>query len=122
MQLLNRTGLLYTLLTGKLLLSSTSYAASSDGDRPPVLVAHSSNAQSTAAPNIVFILTDDQDLHLNSLNYMPYLQRHLVGQGTSYQRHYCTIAICCPSRVSLWTGKAAHNTNVTDVSPPYGNY
>jgi hypothetical protein len=22
--------------------------------------------------------------------------------------------------VSLWTGKLAHNTNVTDVNPPYG--
>lgn len=73
-------------------------------------------------PNVVFILTDDQDLHLNSLEYMPFLQKHLVEQGTSYQRHYCTIAVCCPSRVSLWTGQAAHNTNVTDVSPPYGTY
>lgn len=71
-------------------------------------------------PNIVFILTDDQDLHMDSLAYMPYLQKHLVDEGTSYERHYCTIALCCPSRVSLWTGKAAHNTNVTDVSPPYG--
>ncbi|KAF2183305.1 Arylsulphatase [Zopfia rhizophila CBS 207.26] len=73
-------------------------------------------------PNIVFILTDDQDLHLGSLDYMPLLRKHLVEQGTSYKRHFCTIAICCPSRVSLWTGQAAHNTNVTDVSPPYGGY
>lgn len=71
-------------------------------------------------PNIVFILTDDQDLHMDSLSYMPYLKKHLTDRGTSYQRHYCTVALCCPSRVSLWTGKAAHNTNVTDVNPPYG--
>ena len=80
------------------------------------------NAEALAKPNVVFILTDDQDLHMNSLEYMPFLQKHLVEQGTSYQRHYCTIAVCCPSRVSLWTGQAAHNTNVTDVSPPYGTY
>lgn len=71
-------------------------------------------------PNFVFIITDDQDLHLNSLDYMPLVKKHLGKQGTFYKQHYCTISICCPSRVSLLTGKAAHNTNVTDVSPPYG--
>ncbi|KAF7892718.1 uncharacterized protein EAF02_000256 [Botrytis sinoallii] len=42
--------------------------------------------------------------------------------GQKNDRHYCTTAICCPSRVTLWTGKNAHNTNVTDVAPPYGGY
>ncbi|KAF2450826.1 Arylsulphatase [Karstenula rhodostoma CBS 690.94] len=73
-------------------------------------------------PNFVFIITDDQDLHLGSLDYMPLVKKHLGKQGTFYKQHYCTISICCPSRVSLLTGKAAHNTNVTDVSPPYGGY
>lgn len=75
-----------------------------------------------AGPNIVFILTDDQDLHMESLSYMPLVQKHLINRGTFYRRHFCTIALCCPSRVSLWTGKAAHNTNVTDVNPPYGTF
>ncbi|XMA11831.1 hypothetical protein WAI453_004622 [Rhynchosporium graminicola] len=73
-------------------------------------------------PNIVVILTDDQDIHLQSLDYMPLLKKHILDEGTSYTRHYCTTAICCPSRVTLWTGKDAHNTNVTDVFPPYGGY
>lgn len=71
-------------------------------------------------PNIVFILTDDQDLHMQSLDYLPLIKKHLTDKGTFYKRHYCTTAICCPSRVSLWTGKLAHNTNVTDVNPPHG--
>jgi N-acetylglucosamine-6-sulfatase len=71
-------------------------------------------------PNIVFILTDDQDLHMDSLDYMPLLQKYIINEGTFYKRHYCSTAICCPSRVTLWTGKYAHNTNVTDVFPPYG--
>ena len=66
-------------------------------------------------PSIVFILTDDQDLHLNSLDYTPLIKKHLLDQGTFFKRHFCTIALCCPSRVSLWTGKAAHNT----VRPHY---
>ncbi|KAI4862398.1 Arylsulphatase [Hypoxylon rubiginosum] len=73
-------------------------------------------------PNIVFILTDDQDLHMNSLDYMPFVQKHLLDHGTLFRRHFCTTALCCPSRVTLWTGKAAHNTNVTNVVPPYGGY
>ena len=71
-------------------------------------------------PNIVFILTDDQDLHMGSLNYIPLVQKHLIDKGTLYKKHFCTTALCCPSRVSLWTGKQAHNTNVTDVNPPHG--
>jgi arylsulfatase A-like enzyme len=73
-------------------------------------------------PNIVFVLTDDQDLHMQSLDYMPLIKKHLIDQGTLYKRHYCTTAICCPARVSLWTGKLAHNTNVTDVNPPHGEF
>ena len=71
-------------------------------------------------PNFVFIMTDDQDLHLASMDYMPKVHKLIADEGVTYRSHYCTIAICCPSRVSLLTGKAAHNTNVTDVSPPYG--
>jgi N-acetylglucosamine-6-sulfatase len=70
-----------------------------------------------AAPNFIFIMTDDQDLHLNSLDYQPAVAEHFLEKGTWFTKHFCTIAICCPSRVSLLTGKAAHNTNVTDVSP-----
>ncbi|KAK5047192.1 hypothetical protein LTR84_006714 [Exophiala bonariae] len=73
-------------------------------------------------PNIVFIITDDQDLHLSSLDYMPITMKQVRDAGTTFKKHYCTIALCCPSRVSLLTGKAAHNTNVTDVSPPFGGY
>ncbi|KAK1753397.1 arylsulfatase-like protein [Echria macrotheca] len=78
--------------------------------------------KSNKRPNIIFILTDDQDLHMDSLKYTPFIQKHLIKEGTFFSRHYATTAVCCPSRVSLWTGKQAHNTNVTDVNPPYGGY
>ncbi|KAI0151026.1 arylsulfatase precursor [Pestalotiopsis sp. NC0098] len=77
---------------------------------------------SASKPNFVFIMTDDQDMHLNSLAYQPSVQKHFAEQGTWFQKHFCTVSQCCPSRVSLLTGKAAHNTNVTDVTPPYGGY
>jgi N-acetylglucosamine-6-sulfatase len=72
--------------------------------------------------NVVFVLTDDQDATMDSVSYMPLVQKHLSAKGTTYSNHFTTTAICCPSRVSLWTGKQPHNTNVTDVHPPYGGY
>lgn len=72
--------------------------------------------------NVVFILSDDQDAAMDSMAYMPLVQKHLGREGTTYANHFTTTAVCCPSRVSLWTGKQPHNTNVTDVNPPYGGY
>ncbi|KAI2834522.1 hypothetical protein CBS147321_5572 [Aspergillus niger] len=77
---------------------------------------------SARKPNFLFILTDDQDLRMNSPAYMPYTQARIKEKGTEFLNHFVTTALCCPSRVSLWTGRQAHNTNVTDVNPPYGGY
>ncbi|KAJ5493578.1 Alkaline phosphatase-like alpha/beta/alpha, partial [Penicillium fimorum] len=73
-------------------------------------------------PNILFVLTDDQGKYVGGLEHMPKLQETLVQQGTSYSKHFCSIALCCPSRANLWTGRMPHNTNVTDVGLPYGGY
>jgi len=78
------------------------------------------NATIPTKPNFIFIMTDDQDLHMDSLKYMPAVQKHFGNGGTFHEKHYCTVSQCCPSRVSLLTGKAAHNTNVTAVTEPYG--
>lgn len=71
-------------------------------------------------PNFLFIMTDDQDLKLDSLSYTPLTMKHLAKKGTTFANHFVTTALCCPSRVSLLTGRQAHNTNVTDVNPPWG--
>lgn len=57
---------------------------------------------------------------MDSLDYMPEVQEHLIDKGRIFDKHFCTIAVCCPSRVNLWTGQMAHNTNVTNVQPPWG--
>ncbi|KAI0534000.1 arylsulfatase [Xylaria digitata] len=73
-------------------------------------------------PNIVFIITDDQDLHLGSLDYQPVVKKELIEKGTTFSQHYVTVAKCCPSRASLLRGQSGHNTNITEVSAPGGNY
>lgn len=84
------------------------------------VVALTSTPQPSKPPNFLFAITDDQDLQLDSVSYTPLIQRHLRDKGTSFRNHFVTTSLCCPSRVSLWTGRQAHNTNVTDVRPPYG--
>lgn len=85
------------------------------------------------------------------MELMPSVQEHLVAKGTSFTRHFCTsqyltfptmirsrrtvgltllanlanpstVAICCPSRTDLWTGQMSHNTNITNVQPPWGGF
>ncbi|EEY16605.1 arylsulfatase [Verticillium alfalfae VaMs.102] len=102
-------------------LMATSQVVTASQNQTPLLGPTTEHG-AASRPNIVFVLTDDQDLHMNSLAHIPLIQDHLVKQGTLYKRHFCTTAICCPSRASLWTGKLAHNTNVTDLNPPYGGF
>jgi N-acetylglucosamine-6-sulfatase len=87
-----------------------------------VMGSFSTTNTTTTKPNFIFIMTDDQDLHMNSVDYQASVQKHFAQEGTWFKKHFCTVALCCPSRVSLLTGKAAHNTNVTDVAAPYGMY
>eukprot|EP00746_Dinoflagellata_sp_MGD_P151485 gnl/MRDRNA2_/MRDRNA2_83073_c0_seq1.p1 gnl/MRDRNA2_/MRDRNA2_83073_c0~~gnl/MRDRNA2_/MRDRNA2_83073_c0_seq1.p1 ORF type:complete len:698 (-),score=140.62 gnl/MRDRNA2_/MRDRNA2_83073_c0_seq1:278-2371(-) len=72
-------------------------------------------------PNIIFIMTDDQDLEMDSLKYMPHVQQLLAEEGMTFQQHRVNSPICCPSRTTTLTGMCAHSTNVTSVMPPMGS-
>lgn len=72
--------------------------------------------QTLKSPNIVFILTDDQDMRMDSLHHMQKVKQLLMAEGTTYKRHYAPTALCCPARVSLLTGLYAYNHKVTDVN------
>ncbi|KAG2489560.1 hypothetical protein HYH03_012011 [Edaphochlamys debaryana] len=78
----------------------------------------------SSKPNIIMILTDDQDYVLNSTHprYMPELDRLMRRRGLEV-RHFTTpIASCCPSRTAFMTGRYCHNTNVTTNSWPLGGH
>lgn len=72
--------------------------------------------------NIVFIILDDLDARMTGPEIMPSLKKHVIDQGTTYSRHYCTVSLCCPARATILTGQNAHNHNVTNVTPPEGTY
>lgn len=41
-------------------------------------------------------------------------------QGVTFSNFHVNTPVCCPSRINLLTGRYTHNTNLTDVIPPYG--
>jgi len=49
-------------------------------------------------PNIIFILTDDEDANLGMAQYMPNVQKYFIKGGTSFAQHYVNTPLCCPSR------------------------
>lgn len=59
-------------------------------------------------PNIIFVLTDDQDVRLGSVQAMPHL-RNLMSQGANMSNFFIHTPICCQSRATLLSGKYTHN-------------
>lgn len=69
-------------------------------------------------PNIILIITDDQDV--GSLAHMPRLQETLVRQGLRFDNAFVTTPVCCPSRATMLRGQYAHNHGVRANRQPYG--
>jgi N-acetylglucosamine-6-sulfatase len=73
------------------------------------------------APNIVFVLTDDQDYASFKRRVMPNTFRLLVDKGTTFTNYYDATPLCCPSRAAMLTGQYGHNNGVLSNKPGYGN-
>ena len=68
----------------------------------------------SSPPNIVFLLTDDQDVTANSLDYMPKLNKLLRKEGMEFVNYFVTTALCCPSRSTIIKGQYCHNHGIWD--------
>jgi N-acetylglucosamine-6-sulfatase len=98
------------------LASVTALAALATG------LAQGRNASGTPRPNILFILTDDQDLLLHSLDSMPNVRALIAEQGLTFNDAFVPLSLCCPSRSSILTGQYAHNHRVYTNAAPDGGF
>ena len=71
-------------------------------------------------PNFILILTDD--MRADELAMVPRLRTLLSEEGTTFENSFATNPVCCPSRVTLLTGRYSHNHRVMTNSPPFGGY
>lgn len=69
---------------------------------------------SSRRPNVVLLLTDDQDEVLGGMTPLK-KTRALIGEmGMTFSSAYVPSALCCPSRASILTGKYPHNHHVVN--------
>ena len=84
-------------------------------------------------PNFVVIQTDDQTLDglyatfqaypgAPTTRAMPNTLDLIAKRGMTFNRYYVSYPLCCPSRVTLLTGRYAHNDGVKGNVQPNGGY
>jgi N-acetylglucosamine-6-sulfatase len=82
-------------------------------------------------PSFVVVQTDDETLDqlytvFNAggieVPAMPNTLSMIAGRGMTFNRYYVSYPLCCPSRVTLLTGRYAHNSNVRGNVQPNGGY
>jgi N-acetylglucosamine-6-sulfatase len=81
---------------------------------------YSQNTHARLQPNIVFILSDDEDLKSHA--FMPKTKILLQDKGTIFENYFVTASLCCPSRASTLRGQYPHNTKVQGNLLPEGGF
>ena len=99
----------------------------------PASAARQSALPPEEQPSFVVIQTDDQTLEGLYASYrsfegagetraMPNTLDLIGKRGMTFNRHYVSYPLCCPSRVSLLTGRYAHNHGVKGNIQPNGGF
>ena len=77
--------------------------------------ARQSSAQHADRPNILILCMDQWQTHMHVPKdvQFPAMQR-LEARGVSFDRQYCTVPLCTPSRATMWTGVHAKHAGLPD--------
>jgi len=79
------------------------------------IIITSSGTHGRNQPNVVLLLTDDQDNVFNSFGTaMPFTKKFLKHGGVSFVNAFSHTPLCCPSRGQILTGKYLHNLKAAD--------
>lgn len=74
-------------------------------------------------PNIVFVFADDLDTQYGRwIDFFPKIKNLLQDNGMTFTNAYASLGFCCPSRVSMLTGRYAHNTQIYGNDLPTGGF
>jgi N-acetylglucosamine-6-sulfatase len=95
-------------------------AAAGDSKGFARLLANGRFGSAASRPNVIVVMTDDQDVP--SISVMPNVRRLLAAQGTTFTGGIVAYPLCCPSRATFLTGRYPHNHRIWDNHPPDGGY
>lgn len=91
---------------------------------PAALGGKSAAAQPAAAtherPNIVLVLTDDEDFKTHA--FLPNVKSLLADKGAVFDNYFVTYSFCCPSRATALRGQYAHNHRIVGNDVPSGGF
>jgi N-acetylglucosamine-6-sulfatase len=86
----------------------------------PAHAAKKKPARTTERPNVIVLMTDDQDFR--SMGVMPKTRKLIGSRGTTFDQNIVNFPLCCPSRATFYSGQYAHNHGVLWNNPPQGGY
>lgn len=69
-------------------------------------------------PNILLLVSDDQQMATFTRSLMPSVFSQLVDRGVRFDRFYVNSSLCCPSRSEILTGLTEQHTGVDDNNVP----
>jgi N-acetylglucosamine-6-sulfatase len=93
--------------------------------------AGAAQQSATQKPSFVVIQVDDATLDQLYATFspggipiqaMPNTLSLIAGKGITFNRYYAPYPLCCPARVTVLTGRYAHNHNVKGNVPPNGGF
>ncbi|HMR33613.1 MAG TPA: sulfatase [Geminicoccaceae bacterium] len=77
-------------------------------------------AEAAERPNIVLVLTDDEDFKTHS--FLPSVKSLLADKGAVFDNYFTTYSFCCPSRATALRGQYAHNHRIVGNDVPSGGF
>jgi arylsulfatase A-like enzyme len=86
----------------------------------PKPAAQVSASSAAGRPNVVVIMTDDENL--SDMQVMPQTLNLIGAAGVTFDNFVVTYSLCCPSRATFLTGQYSHNHHVFQNGPPSGGY